>query len=376
METNAKVITWSHHNPVNILFGPGVLNEMPMPTPPGEVLLVTSPGFTRRGVTAQMQERLKEAIVTVYDEVTPNPDIDDLDDAAWRLRDRAYTTIIALGGGSVIDSAKALRAAFTSSHRTPLAAGLRENPGQDWSAGVPLIAIPTTAGTGSEVTPFATVWDRALGKKYSLAGSAIYPDFAVLDPECTLTLPASETLHSGLDAISHAMESLWNRHRTPISTQWAIEALRLATAALPILLEQPGDLVQRARMQEAALLAGLAISQTRTAVAHAISYPLTLRHGIPHGLACSFTLVAIYRHCVSAGIDLAVPTSLLQDVCDCLTALAPGEHVLKYATAEAIHAVSAEMMNPGRADNFILPINEDLIHRLLNEALSSEKCSF
>ncbi len=370
MESKHNLPSWQHHNPVQIIAGPGVLNELPLPSPPGEVLLVTSPGFTRRGVTARIQDLLKEAIITVYDQVAPNPDLDDLDAAANSLRGRAYTTIIALGGGSVLDSAKALRAAFTSSHPAPLANGLRDNPGQQWPMGCPLIAIPTTSGTGSEVTPFATVWDRARNRKHSLAGPSIYADFAVLDPECTLTLPESETLYSGLDAISHAMESLWNRHRTPISSLWAAEALRLAINALPRLLEQPDDLQQRARMQEAALLAGLAISQTRTAIAHAISYPLTLHFDIPHGLACSFTLCSIYQHCTAANIPLDVPPTLLQDACDRLTALNPAQRVMNYATAEQIQALTAEMMDPGRADNFVLPVDEELIQSVLDTALS------
>ncbi len=370
MESKHNLPSWQHHNPVRIIAGAGVLDQLPQHITGSDVLLVTSPGFTKRGVTARIQSLLKSWTVAVYDRVSPNPDLDDLDKAAAELRGRAYATIVALGGGSVLDSAKALRAAFTSEHPTPLALGLRDSRVHKWSPGIPLIAIPTTAGTGSEVTPFATVWDRAECKKHSITGPSVYPEIALLDPECALSLPESETLYSGLDTISHAMESLWNRHRTPISSLWAAEALRLATDALPSLLEQPDDLRQRTRMQEAALLAGLAISQTRTAIAHAISYPLTLRFDIPHGLACGFTLPAIYQQVDLRGLDMPVERDILQAAVHIINALGVRQRIESIIALDALQPLRHEMNIAGRSDNFLLPITNELLDTVLSASIS------
>lgn len=146
---------------------------------------------------------------------------------------------------------------------------------------------------GRRGDPFATVWDHTANKKYSVTGDRTFPDYAILDPQLTLSLPEDETLYTALDTISHALESLWNKNRTVISETYALRALVLANEALPALLTAPEDLGQRERMQQASMLAGLAICTTRTAIAHAISYPMTLHYGVPHGLACSFTLPEI-----------------------------------------------------------------------------------
>src|SRR5690606_10586758 len=129
-------------------------------------------------------------------------------------RGEPLTGLIALGGGSVLDATKLLAVTIHSSVDRPLHLALREDIGGDWRRSIPLITIPTTSGTGSEVTPFATVWDTAAQKKHSVMGDALFPDHCILDPLLTLSLPYDETLYTGLDATSHALESLWNHHRT------------------------------------------------------------------------------------------------------------------------------------------------------------------
>jgi phosphonate metabolism-associated iron-containing alcohol dehydrogenase len=153
-----------------------------------------------------------------------------------------------------------------------------------------LIAVPTTAGTGSEVTPWATIWDRAAQKKHSLHLKETWPSIALIDPELMLSLPASVTLQSGLDALSHALESIWNVNANPVSDTFAVAAVHDILDTLPRLMERLDDVGLRARMALAALKAGMAFSNTRTALAHSISYEMTLRYGLPHGIACSFPL--------------------------------------------------------------------------------------
>jgi phosphonate metabolism-associated iron-containing alcohol dehydrogenase len=166
-----------------------------------------------------------------------------------------------------------------------------------------LVAVPTTAGTGSEVTPWATIWERAAGKKHSLHLPQTWPEAAVVDPQLMLTLPRAVTVQSALDALSHALESIWNVNANPISDTFATAAAQEVMATLPLLLDAMSDPELRARMALAALKAGLAFSNTKTALAHSISYEMTLRYGLPHGIACSFTLPMVMARAVGADAE-------------------------------------------------------------------------
>src|SRR5690606_30104611 len=146
------------------------------------------------------------------------------------------------------------------------------------------------AGTGSEVTPFSTIWDGQGAKKYSVATPRLFPQKALLFPELTGTLPWDVTVCTGLDALSQCLESVWNRRATPLTSAIATDGIRKIFQALPELKQNLGHLPSRQLMMEASLFSGLCISQTRTAMAHAVSYPLTAHFGTPHGIACSFTL--------------------------------------------------------------------------------------
>jgi phosphonate metabolism-associated iron-containing alcohol dehydrogenase len=163
-----------------------------------------------------------------------------------------------------------------------------------------LIAVPTTSGTGSEVTGWATVWHRAAGRKYSLHLPETWPEAAFVDPELVLSLPPGPTLAAGLDALSHALESIWNINANPISDNHAVNAARAVLATLPKLMQDLRNIELRSQMAFAALTAGLAFSNTRTALAHSISYDMTIHHGLPHGIACSFTLPLVLKRALGA----------------------------------------------------------------------------
>ena len=150
-------------------------------------------------------------------------------------------------------------------------------------------------GTGSEVTSWGTVWDGAGGRKYSLALPGLYPERAVVDPALMRSKPRGLTISTGLDAFSHAVESIWNRNANPVSLTFAVTAAREIMEVLPRLADDLGNPDLRRRMALASTFAGLAFSATKTAIAHSISYPVTLRHDVIHGIACSFTLPAIAR---------------------------------------------------------------------------------
>jgi len=364
----AATDSWTHHNPVRITAGAGILGYLRELIPEGTALLVTTSGFTRRGMTGKIKEQLGESRVVVYDQVTPNPEIDALDQAAAQLKGRKINSIVALGGGSVMDTGKVLAVTLLSEYPKPLAHVLRQDHAYEWQARIPVIAIPTTSGTGAEVTPFATVWDSSTHKKHSVAGELIYPTNALLDPELILSLPHNETLYSALDAISHAMESLWNRNRSPVSETYALQALKLANEALPAVLEKPDDLEQRARMQQASLLAGLAISQTRTAIAHSISYPLTSHYGVPHGFACSFTLVEIWKYCC-LNVGGVLDSDIVKKTIDLLCRLNLEGELNKYLSLNDALAVAHGVIKQAMADNFTALIDDVMIREIITKSM-------
>lgn len=370
MPSTPATQVWFHSHPVHITAGIGSLKLLPTLLPPKErVLLVTSAGFTRRGMTQRLLENLGSDYLVVYDQVKPNPELDDLDEATLRFRAESPAAIIALGGGSVMDAAKVLAVTLLCNRNYPLADIFRNGVHPEWHGRLPVITIPTTSGTGAEVTPFATVWDRTTHKKHSLAGDFMYPAHALLDAEQTASLPRDETLYTGLDTISHAMESLWNKHRTPISVALSLQALSIAVNALPTVLKRPMDMLARENMQQASLLAGLAISQTRTAVAHSLSYPLTSHLDVPHGLACSFTLPELLR--------LNMPTltaenphqeSLFTALLEVLQSFNLHKEVARYASPAKVKDLKQYMINKDRIENFSGTIGaglDELLHRSL-----------
>jgi alcohol dehydrogenase len=286
--------SWNFCNPTEIHFGvklPSELKRFILPVP---TLFVTSPGFVKRGMAKLFTNELEAAGIDfkLLGIGTPNPSFDDLSHVHGVLDGYRPRQILAVGGGSVLDLAKVL--SYTLSPELPggfdLYAALLSNEALPAALPVPMIAVPTTSGTGSEVTPFATVWDMNAKKKYSLATPNLFPKKALLDPTLTETLPWDVTLSTSIDAIAQALESVWNHNYTPITGALAARSLRLGLEALVALSKNLGDLSARVKMAESSLLAGLCISRTRTAMSHSISYPLTAHYGVPHGIACGFTL--------------------------------------------------------------------------------------
>lgn len=280
------------HNPVAIEVGAGALAALPRLLAGRRVVLVTFPEAAALGLVSRMRSLLGEAVVAVEDGIEPNPDVRNLAPMYarfWREHG-ACDAIVALGGGSAIDTAKALMVGTASGTFAELMELLGRGGDFRPARVKPLIAVPTTAGTGSEVTPWATIWEQATQRKHSLHLPETWPEAAIVDAELMLTLPASVTLQSGLDALSHALESIWNVNANPVSDALAVSAAREVMEALPALMGSLSDVGLRSRMAVAALKAGLAFSNTKTALAHSISYEMTLRFGLPHGIACSFTL--------------------------------------------------------------------------------------
>ncbi|ARU05029.1 alcohol dehydrogenase [Comamonas serinivorans] len=299
------------HNPVDITLGPGGLNQLPRLLAGRNCLLVTFPEAEGLGLVQRVRQLLGDQLRGVVDGIQPNPDVQWLAPLYDRVhRDHAdVSAIVALGGGSVIDSAKALLCATPNSRFDELLTAMEQGARLPEGAHKALIAIPTTAGTGSEVTPWATLWDAQRSRKHSLHQTCTWPKAAIVDAALMTSLPAGATLAAGLDAMSHALESIWNVNRNAVSQALAVQSARRTLVTLPALMQDLTHARLRADMAEAALLAGLAFSNTQTALAHALSYTITLDHGVPHGIACSFSLPWVLD--MALGADPAVDAALL-----------------------------------------------------------------
>ena len=293
---------WSFSNPVELVFGIGSFDSVADLINGRPYCLVTydEPYFQMLGEKLIEKAGKPESIIN---NITPNPDFETLTVCCQQFAQMvsSNTVIIALGGGSVIDAAKVL--ASSNNGFEPVRLFLKTGRGEEQLATYPIIAIPTTAGTGSEVTHWATVWDTKAQKKYSLARETLYPTHAVVDPELMLGLPKVLTISTGLDALSHALESLWNRNSNPVSANHAVFAASEILATLKQLVDDLQNIELRSRVARASLFAGLAFSNTKTALAHSVSYPITLKYKIPHGLACSFSLPMVLASVIGEDKD-------------------------------------------------------------------------
>lgn len=305
---------WKFHNPVDVRAGIGALTQLPSLVGDRDALLIAFPEAEALGLVGQVRGMLGARLVAVQTDIRPNPDVRwlaPLYERLWREHAGARC-VIALGGGSSIDCAKAMLTATPSGRFDELLDHLVDPKSAPLPADGPprsLIAIPTTAGTGSEVTPWATLWDADRARKHSLHLPWTWPEAAIVDPSLMVSLPAAATLASGLDALSHALEALWNVHRNPVSTALAANAARAIVQTLPTLLEEPHRLDLREALAVAALQAGMAFSNTKTALAHSLSYDITLTQGTAHGIACSFSLPRVMS--LAFGRDAALDARLL-----------------------------------------------------------------
>lgn len=235
--------------------------------------------------------------IFLINESIANPDIHLLDKIISKLSFKPKL-IIAIGGGSSIDLAKAISALFKyeedldSEKILELLKTKEYLENEDF---IPFIAVPTTAGTGSECTKWATIWDFDNSKKYSIDSDYLYPQESWLVPELTTTLNPKLTLATGLDALSHAMESYWSNASNSYTRVLARDSIKIIAKYLPLALNDLNNLEYRKQMLMGSFFAGLAFSNTRTTASHSISYPLTMKFGINHGFAVAITLFEVLK---------------------------------------------------------------------------------
>lgn len=230
--------------------------------------------------------------------ISANPTQKNIIESLQIIGESNIELIIAIGGGSCMDLAKGI-SAFHNSLKEKysvdyMTESIKKKTYKDYEL-IDIIAIPSTAGTGSEVTQWATIWDEKMKEKFSIDDPRLKPGMAVIVPELTISVSARMTLSTGLDAMCQAIESFWSKHTTPIVQEIAYRAIELIIKNLRNAVDNPDNIIVRENLCKASVLAGLAFSQTRTTACHSISYPLTMRYGIPHGIAASITLEAVGR---------------------------------------------------------------------------------
>ena len=259
-----------------------------------KILLVTDPGLVAAGHACKVNQLLQDAgcDVVLFDKVKENPTTLQVADCVEAAQSSQADLLVALGGGSSLDTAKGCNFILTNGKtmRDYQGYGKADKPL------LPLIAIPTTAGTGSECQSYALIADENTHEKMACGDPKAAARISILDPVLTLTQPAAVTIAAGIDTLTHALETAVTKKRNPLSGLFSRESFRLVVNAFEQVLTNPNDLSARAQMQLAAAYGGLAIENSMLGGAHAAANPLTARYDLTHGLAVGLMIPAVIRY--------------------------------------------------------------------------------
>lgn len=281
---------WKYEQPVTIEFGNNSIERITSLIHNHNWkrgILIITPHFVKNGLAEQIITSSKGTIFDVFSHITPNPDVIDVDKCAEIVRQKKHDFVIALGGGSTIDLAKAVASISQTNESISAYHGTGKTlPSQH----LPLIAVPTTSGTGSEVTSVSVLSNHKLNKKAPIVSNNFFPTYAIIDPTLTYDMPPYLTACCGIDVLSHALEGYWSKHHQPICNAYAIYAANLVFRYLPQAYQNPQNTKAREKMNETSVIAGLAFTLPKTTSSHACSFPLTNIYNIPHGEACGLTL--------------------------------------------------------------------------------------
>lgn len=252
-------------------------------------MIVTDKGVAGAGLVDIVSDALRGSVDVsfVADNVPPDSDLKVVNELAAVYREKGCDAIIAVGGGSVMDTAKGINIVVSENASDLMAfsgIGALKRPLK------PLVAVPTTAGTGSEVTQVAVVKDHEKHLKMAFGSYFLLPDAAVLDPRMTLTMPPAVTAMTGMDAMSHAVEAYYGLQKNPLSDAHALEALGLLYRYLPVVVEHPDDRDARLAMAVGACLAGIAFSNSMVGMVHNLGHATGSVCGVPHGLCMAVLL--------------------------------------------------------------------------------------
>lgn len=325
-------LNFNYFGPTKVVFGTGSIAELPMEIAAlgKKAFLVTDQGIRETGLVDLVTDRMGDLLAGVYSDVPQDSGMEVVDKGAEAALAAGADVLVSLGGGSVIDTAKGMCIVMKEG------GSFRDFQGMQMLARlqVPHIVVPTTAGTGSEVTSGAVVMDREQGQKVIIFEYFNTPRVALLDPRMTAKLPPPLTATTGMDAMTHAVESYVSQQRNPISDAAALHAIKLIAEYLPICVDNGADLAARGQMQVAALLAGWAFSNAMVGLVHAMAHSLGAVCGIAHGLANGLLLPHVMKY------NLEEVPELLADVARAMGADTAGMDSLN-AGQVAVHEMKA-----------------------------------
>ncbi len=277
--------------PAKVEFGPGkvaMLAESVQENEFTRAAFVVTPGRSRSGMLHPLVDSLKQRGVeaAVFDDVPPNPDVETVRRCVRFLNDFGADVVVAVGGGSPLDAAKAAAICYANREEDVLQLvrqGIKRRT-------CPTIMIPTTAGTGSEVNYWSVIADKGTQQKVSIGDPKMAPYMALVDPDLTVTLPPRQTFMTGVDALTHAVESFLSAEGNWLSDMFCVGAMSLIVTALPRVLADGADREARGNMSLGSLLAGAAMQNVGLGLIHAMSHQLSGFYDAPHGLANAFLL--------------------------------------------------------------------------------------
>lgn len=347
------------------------------------VIVMSEQSSRRYGFDSLLKQLSKQNGIIWISSFSPNPTQADLKKSLEQIGSFPFHHILAIGGGSAIDLAKGILALYKKKESHTEIPSLKaitkyiiEKNYVDNSSLISFTAVPTTAGTGSEVTSWATFWDVNSAAKYSIDAPWLVPESVYLVPELTETLPKRLTASTGLDALSHAMEAYWAKATNPAVKGLSLEAVKKIIYYLPLAVTDSTEPNVREELLLAACTSGLAFSQTRTTACHSISYPLTYLYHIEHGFAVALTLPQIAAinqqavpdieqllHCF---VTYGGISPWLQTVCRGITPL----RLSSWGITEAdIPKIVEHAFTKGRMDNNPVPLTKQDVTQILLRCL-------
>lgn len=295
MDAYGTDLQFSSYTPTRIIYGVGTLREAGLECKRlgvGKALVVTDAFLAEKTeLVKRLEKALGDRMVGVWTGVVPDAEAETVDAGAAFARERGADAIVSIGGGSAIDTAKGIAIVAT------MGGSIRDHQGSQMLTRrlIPHLAIPTTAGTGSEVSFVAVIKDKHAREKMHFADDRVIPDAAILDPELTAGMPRLLTAATGLDALTHAIEAYVSIPRNPLSDALAAHAVRLVGRYLERACNDGADLVARGQMLLASNLAGTAFSSSGVGLCHALAHVVGARHGVHHGTANAICLPHVIR---------------------------------------------------------------------------------
>ncbi len=290
--------------PTEIIFGTGQIKSLPdivQKSGGTKPLLVIDPGLRSGGQDKSILSPLEKNGIDfiIYDQIDPEPGLRLADKGAEIAKENGCDCVIGIGGGSAMDVAKAISILLTNGGRAVDYLGL----GKISKPGVPKIMVPTSAGTGAEVTFTAVFINEETGSKGGMNGDPLYPDVAILDPELTMSLPPQVTATTGIDALTHALEAYTSIQAHPISEMYSIKAITLIAANIRAAYADGRNIQARENMLLGSLLGGKALAIAGVGLVHAMAYPLGGMFGIAHGLANAVLLPFVTRYNIIGNLE-------------------------------------------------------------------------